>query len=215
MTTPTSAKIAVPEHLMRLPRQGSSPDDRMPPMTPAQMTPAQKAAAEQFEKERGMPIGGPFVPLSRSPDVLQMATHIGKYLRTQSPVPTRLSELATLITARRWSQNFEWYAHEGIARHAGLGEGVIKAIAEGRHPDSVADGMADDEATVYAFCTETHRNGAVRDATYARAKTLLGEQGVIDLVAICGYYTLLAFAMNIARTPLPEGVTPGLKPFPG
>jgi 4-carboxymuconolactone decarboxylase len=210
MTTPP-AKIAVPEHLMRLPKQGSSPDDRLPPMTPAQMTPGQKAAAEQFEKERGMPIGGPFVPLSRSPEVLKMATHIGKYLRTQSPVPTKLSELATLVTARRWSQNFEWFAHEGIAKHAGLPEAVIKAIAEGRHPE----GMAEDEATVYAFCTETHRNGSVCDQTYARAKTLLGEQGVIDLVAICGYYTLLAFAMNIAKTPLPDGVKPGLTPFPG
>lgn len=211
MTAPKSAKIAVPEHLMRLPRQGSSPDDRLPPMTAAQMTPAQKAAAEQFEKERGMPIGGPFVPLSRSPEVLRMATHIGKYLRTQSPVPTKLSELATLITARRWSQNFEWYAHEGIAKHAGLGESTIKAIAEGRHPPE----MADDEAAVHAFCTETHRNGTVCDDTYARAKGLLGEQGVIDLVAICGYYTLLAFAMNVARTPLPDGVKPGLTPFPG
>jgi 4-carboxymuconolactone decarboxylase len=211
MSTTPPAKIAVPDHLMRLPRQGSSPDDRMPPLTPAQMTPAQKAAAEQFEKERGMAIGGPFVPLSRSPEVLAMATHIGKYLRTQSPVPTRLSELATLITARRWSQNFEWYAHEAIARHAGLGEGTITAIAEGRHPD----GMAEDEAAVFAFCTETHRQGTVCDATYAKAKALLGEHGVIDLVAICGYYTLLAFAMNIARTPLPDGVKPGLTAFPG
>lgn len=206
-----SAKIAVPDHLMRLPKPGSSPDDRMPPMTPDQMTPAQKAAAEQFEKERGIGIGGPFVPLSRSPEVLRMATHIGKYLRTQSPVPTKLSELATLITARRWSQNFEWFAHEKIARHAGLPDAVIAAIAEGRMPE----GMAEDEAAVYAFCMETLHNGNVCDATYARAKALHGEQGIIDLVAICGYYTLIGLAMNIARTPLPEGEKGGLKPFPG
>ena len=211
MSNPTSAKIDVPAHLMRLPKHGSSPDDRMPPMQPEQMTPAQKAALEQFEKERGMGVGGPFVPLSRSPEVLKMATHIGKYLRTQSPVPTKLSELATLITARRWSQSFEWYAHEAIAKHAGLPEAVIKAIAEGRTPE----GMAADEAAVYAFCTETHRNGSVSDTTYARTKALLGEQGIIDLVAICGYYTLLAFAMNVARTPLPDGVKPGLTPFLG
>ena len=121
------SKIAVPDHLMRLPKPGSSPDDRMPPMTPEQMTPAQKVACEEFEKERGMGVGGPFVPLSRSPEVLRMATHIGKYLRTQSPVPTRLSELATLITARRWSQSFELYAHEKIAGHAGLG-GCLRSM---------------------------------------------------------------------------------------
>lgn len=206
-----TAKIAVPEHLMRMPKPGSSPDDRMPPMKPEQMTPAQKAAVEQFETERGIAIGGPFVPLSRSPEVLRMATHIGKYLRTQSPVPTKLSELATLITARRWSQNFEWYAHEKIARHAGLPDGVIAAIAEGRMPE----GMAEDEAAVYAFCTETLANGSVCDATYARAKALHGEHGIIDLVAICGYYTLIGLAMNVARTPLPEGEKGTLKPFPG
>lgn len=158
-----------------------------------------------------MGVGGPFVPLSRSPEVLRMATHIGKYLRHESPVPTKLSELATLVTARRWSQNFEWFAHAAIARHAGLKETTIAAIAEGRHPDD----MTDDEAVVFAFCTETHHNGQVCDATYARAKALLGEQGIIDLIAICGYYTLLAFAMNVARTPLPDGVAPGLKPFAG
>ena len=206
-----TAKISVPDDLMRLPKPGLSPDDRMPPMTLEQMNPAQKAAIEQFEKERGMSVGGPFVPLSRSPEVLKMATHIGKYLRTQSPVPTKLSELATLVTARRWSQNFEWFAHEKIARHAGLPDTVIAAIAEGRTPE----GMAEDEATVYAFCTETLGNGSVCDATYARAKALLGEQGIIDLVAICGYYSLIGLAMNVARTPLPEGVKPALKPFPG
>ena len=158
-----------------------------------------------------MGIGGPFVPLSRSPEVLRMATHIGKYLRTQSPVPTKLSELATLVTARRWSQNFEWFAHEKIARHAGLRDSIIAAIAEGRTPE----GMAEDEAAVYAFCTETLYNGSVCDATYARSKALLGEQGIIDLVAICGYYTLIGLAMNVARTPLPDGVKSGLTPFPG
>lgn len=206
-----TAKIAVPDDLMRLPKPGSSPEDRMPPMKPEQMTAAQKAAIEQFEKERGMAVGGPFVPLSRSPEVLKMATHIGKYLRTQSPVSTKLSELATLITARRWTQNFEWFAHEKIARHAGLPDSVIAAIADGRIPE----GMAEDEAAVYAFCTETLRNGGVCDATYARTKSLLGEQGIIDLVAICGYYSLIGLAMNVARTPLPEGAKPGLKPLAG
>jgi 4-carboxymuconolactone decarboxylase len=206
-----SAKIEVPDELMRIPRSAASPDERMPPMTEAQMTAEQKAAVDGFAKARGTPIAGPFVPLSRSPEVLRMATHIGKYLRTESPVPTRLSELATLVTARRWTQNYEWFAHARIGLHAGLSEATVAAISEGRHPG----GMQEDEATVYAFCCELHRLGSVSDATYAETKALLGEQGIIDLVAICGYYTLLAFAMNVARTPLPEGVDPGLAKLPG
>jgi 4-carboxymuconolactone decarboxylase len=206
----TKAKIDVPAHLMRIPQSAESPDNRMPPMARASMTEVQAAAVDGFKAARGVDIGGPFVPLSRSPEVLKMATHIGKYLRAESPVPTHLSELATCITARRWAQSYEWHAHEPIALYAGIKPEVLAAIAEGRYPA----GMADDEAVVYAFCTELHANGSASDATYARAKALLGEQGVIDLCAICGYYTLLAFVLNVARTPLPEGAEPKLAKFP-
>jgi 4-carboxymuconolactone decarboxylase len=74
--------------------------------------------------------------------------------------------------------------------------------------------MAEDEAIVYEFAVELERNRSVSDATYARARERLGEQGIIDLVGICGYYGLLGMVMNVARTPLPAGARPPLAAFP-
>ena len=120
------------------------------------------------------------------------------------------SEFAILITARYWTQNYEWDAHNQLALQGGLSADIIKAIAEGRRPDK----MAADEEALYTFCDELHRNQSVSDATYARAVSAFGEQGVIDIVGISGYYTLLAMVLNTARTPVPVGHTPALAPFP-
>jgi 4-carboxymuconolactone decarboxylase len=193
-----------------MPKVGTSPDDRMPALPSDAYTPAQRALAEEFRKKRGHDVDGPFLPLIRSPEIFKAADHLGRYLRFECPIPSRLKELAILITARRWTQQYEWFTHRQVAMHAGLAPAIADAIAEGRYPDS----MADDEAAVYAFCTELHANGQVSDPTYASIKELFGEQGAIDLSAICGHYSLLAMMLNMARTPLPDGVTPPLKPFP-
>jgi 4-carboxymuconolactone decarboxylase len=194
-----------------MPKVGSSPDDRMPPLSPEQLTDEQRAVAEEFKEKRGFEIGGPFLTLIRSPEIFKAADHLGRYLRFGSPIPSKLKELAILITARRWTQQYEWYTHRQVAMHAGLAPEIADAIAEGRRPDN----LAEDEDAVYRFCTEVHANGAVSDATYGRVVALFGEQGVIDLCAICGHYSTLAMVLNVARTPLPEGVEPPLKAFPG
>jgi 4-carboxymuconolactone decarboxylase len=93
---------------------------------------------------------------------------------------------------------------------AGLNAAVIKAIADGRRPE----GMADDEEILFSFCDELRRNQSVSDATYARAVAKFGEQGVIDAVGLLGYYTMIAMVLNTARTPLPAGASPVLTPFP-
>ena len=205
-----SQKDIAPE-MRIMPKVGSSPDDRMPALPPERMTEAQRAVAEEFRAKRGHDVDGPFLPLIRSPEIFKAADHLGRYLRFESPVPSKLKELAILVTARRWTQQYEWYAHRQVAMHAGLAPEIADAIAEGRRPEA----LADDEDAVYRFCTELHANGSVSDATYARVATLFGEQGVIDLCAICGHYSTLAMVLNVARTPLPEGVEPPLKPFPG
>ena len=187
-----------------------SAQDRMPPIPPERMTEAQKAAVAEFVAARKVGISGPFVPLLRSPEVMNRARALGDYLRYNSVLPPRLSEFAILITARRWSQNYEWDAHSTLARQGGLSAEVITAIAAGRRPDR----MAADEEIVYTLCDELHRLQSVSDATYARAVGAFGEQGVIDVVGISGYYTLLAMVLNTARTPVPAGHVPGLAPFP-
>jgi 4-carboxymuconolactone decarboxylase len=115
-----------------------------------------------------------------------------------------------LLTARQWTQNYEWAAHEPLARQGGLSAAVIAAVAEGRRPSA----MAEDEDALYTLCDELRRNQSVSDATYARAVKALGEQGVIDALGLTGYYTLLAMVMNTARTPLRPGTPPPLVPFP-
>lgn len=188
----------------------SSAQDRMPPIAADQMTEAQKAAVAEFVAARKVGISGPFVPLLRSPEVMNRARALGDYLRYNSVLPPRLSEFTILLTARRWSQNYEWDAHATLARQGGLAPEIIAAIADGRRPDK----MADDEATIYAFCDELHRRQSISDATYASAVRAFGEQGVIDILGISGYYTMLAMVLNTARTPVPEGHVPGLAPFP-
>jgi 4-carboxymuconolactone decarboxylase len=138
------------------------------------------------------------------------AKAMGDYLRFKSALPPRLSEFAILITARHWTQQFEWGVHAPIAIKAGLHPEIVKAIAEGRRPT----GMSEDEAIVYDFCTELHQNKSVSDVIYSKALAKFNEQGVIDLVGINGYYTFLSMVMNVARTPPPKGTEPGLAAFP-
>ncbi len=184
--------------------------DRMPPIPAERLTEAQKKAIQEFEAARKTGLSGPFWPLLRSPEVLSRARAMGDYLRFTSVLPPRLSEFVIIITARQWTQNYEWDVHAPLAEKGGLKPSIIAAVAEGRRPD----GMAEDEELLYTFCDELHRNRSISDATYARAVKAFGEQGVIDVLGISGYYTMLAMVLNTARTPVPAGHTPGLLPFP-
>ena len=184
--------------------------DRLPPIPAEKMTPEQHKAAEEFRAARNAGVSGPFMPLLRSPEVMNRARAMGDYLRFKSVFPPRLSEFAILITARQWTQNYEWDAHYQLALKGGLREDIARAVAEGRRPER----MAEDEEILYNFCTELHQNKSVSDATYARALKAFGEQGVIDAVGISGYYTFLARVLNTARTPVPAGRAPGLSPLP-
>ncbi|HET9836661.1 MAG TPA: carboxymuconolactone decarboxylase family protein [Candidatus Angelobacter sp.] len=181
----------------------------MPEIPAEKMTPEQKKAADEFLAERKVPIFGPFVPLFRSPEVMQRARAMGDYLRYKSVLPAALNEFTILITARRWSQSYEWAVHQPIAVKAGLKPEITQALAEGRRPQ----GMSADEELIYDFSTELHENQCVSDATYARAVARFGEQGVIDVIGVNGYYTFLAMVLNTARTAVPKNA-PTLNPFP-
>src|SRR5712691_7542892 len=109
--------------------------DRMPPIPADKMTAAQKQAVADFKTARGADISGPFVPLLRSPEVMSRARAMGDYLRFRSSLPPRLSELVILLTARRWTQQYEWNAHQPLALQGGLRADIVKAVAEGRRPD--------------------------------------------------------------------------------
>ena len=184
--------------------------DRMPPIPADRLTDAQKAAMQEFAAARKAEVSGPFWPLLRDPEVMNRARAMGDYLRFTSVLPPRLSEFTILITARQWTQNYEWDVHAPLAQQGGLKPSIIAAIADGRRPE----GMVDDEDVLYTLCDELHRTQSVSDATYARAVKTFGEQGVVDILGISGYYTMLAMVLNTARTPVPAGHTPALHAFP-
>ena len=174
-------------------------NDRLGPLREEQMTSDQRAAAQAIiDGPRGA-LYGPFVPLLRSPELMEHAQRMGEYLRYRSAIGTRLSELAILVTARQWNQKVEWAIHAPIAEQAGIRAEAIAAIAARRKPLA----LREDEAAVYEFCIELHQLKRVTDQTYASALALFGERGVVDLMGINGYYTFLAMVMNTAQTAVP------------
>ena len=174
--------------------------ERLPTIPPAQYTDEQKKAAEDFAAARKVPVFGPFEPLMHSPQVMSQARAMGDYLRYHSAVGNTLSELAILVTAREWSQDYEWYVHHPIALKAGIKPEVAAAITDVRRPV----GMSDDEEIVYDFSTELHRNKRVSDRTFERAEKRFGKKGVVDLTGINAYYALLAMQLNVAQYPMPK-----------
>lgn len=174
-------------------------DDRLPPIPASAWTDAQRQMAQPIiDGPRGALIS-PFVPLLRSPELMDHAQRMGEYLRYRSAIGLRLSELAICITARQWSQQVEWAIHAPIAEREGIAAQALTDIAHGRHPSN----LQADEAVLYAFCTELHHNKSVSDATWQAATALWGEHGVIDLIGVNGYYTFLSMVMNSARTNVP------------
>jgi len=184
--------------------------DRMPPIPADKMTEAQKkVAAELIAGPRGALLG-PFIPLLRSPELMSRLQKVGEYIRYQNSLGHKLTEFTILITARHWTQQFEWDSHYDLAVKAGVEPEILAAVRDRRRPA----GMSADEELAYDFCSELAQNQSVTDATFERAVKSLGEQGVIDLTATVGYYTALAMILNVARTPLPPGKTPVLAGFP-
>jgi 4-carboxymuconolactone decarboxylase len=185
-------------------------DDRLPPIPREKRSDAQQKAAQQFAGQ-GEAIAGPFVPLLRSPELMVAAKAMGDYLRSKSVLPPRIAELAILVVCREWTQQHEWQVHYPLALKAGLRREAVDAIAEGRRPSN----LAEDEQAAYDFSTEILRNKSVSDSTYRRALAVFGEQGVVELLGVSGYYGLLATVMNGARTALPlETNTLLLRRFP-
>jgi len=184
--------------------------DRMPPIPADKQTPEQKKALELLAGTRGsVSTQGPFVPLLRSPELLNRLQSVGEYLRFKNAVPQKLVEMSILMTAGQLKQQYEWNVHYPLAIKAGLNAEVAAAIATGQRPD----GMVADEAVTYDFVTELLRNRSVSDAAYAKFLARFGEQGIIDTTTLVGYYSTLALVLNVARSPAQvESTAPKLTP---
>jgi 4-carboxymuconolactone decarboxylase len=182
---------------------------RFPLLTESTMTPRQRESYQAIVSGPRQGARGPFNALLRSPEVADRVQKVGEYIRFQSSIPAALNEMAILITGRFWGAQFEFWAHSRLARDAGLPDPIIDAIAEGRRPAS----MTEDQRIVHEFCSELFRDKAVSDVTFKAAATRFGDQGVIDLIAACGYYSIVSMVLNVDRHPLPDGERPPLKPM--
>lgn len=187
----------------------ASAQDRFTELKPEQMTPEQKKVADAIMSGPRKRLAGPFNAWLRSPVIADRLQKVGEYLRFNSSLPPRLNEFAILITARAWNAQYEWYAHHILAMKAGLDPKVAEELAEGKRPST----MQPDEAVIYDFSTQLRRNKQVDDATYKAMLDKFGEQGIVDLIAVNGYYDTVSMTLNVAQVPLPAGVPTPLKPL--
>jgi 4-carboxymuconolactone decarboxylase len=147
---------------------------------------------------------GPFNAFVHAPDVGRHLSSLGMVLRFGTSMERRLSEVAIITVGARWKAEFEWWAHARLAREHGVADAVVDAIGRGEDPVFEAD----DERTVYTAARQITETGRLGDDAYADARQLLGDAGVVELVSLCGYYTLVCFLLNAFAVPLPPGVPP-------
>jgi 4-carboxymuconolactone decarboxylase len=174
---------------------------RFPQVTMDQLSGQPRALAEEIVKISSIGLAGPYNPMLRSPVMAERLFQLLDYLRFNTSVPRRLNEFAILIQARLWTSQVEWYAHQPLAIKAGLSEAVAADLKAGRRPTS----MQADEAVVYDLCMELSTNHVVSDATFARARAVMTDQQIVDLISVSGTYVTIAMLLNAAQEPAPGG----------
>ncbi len=189
---------------------------RIPLLPPDRLTPEQKQlydnitgdkrrqAARRIKAPEGGPLTGPFNALLYSPKLGDAVQKLGASLRFESSLPGHLRELAILIAGQHWRANYEWFAHAPIAAREGLDETVIAAVKKGEAPGDAPD----DVMAVHRFVSELIHTRRVSDETFESVRALVGEPGLVELIALIGHYTLIAGLLNVFEVGLPEGETP-------
>ena len=183
---------------------------RFPILTPEQMSPRQKEVASAIADGPRGGIRGPFLALIHHPELADRIQQLGEHLRYGAAVSPAQIELIVLTVARHWNCQYEWFAHERVARtKTDLADGIIKALALGQTPAN----MTPEEATLHALAKESLSNGHPSDAVYDQAIKFFGRPGVLDALALTGYYSMMAMILNSAQIPLPEGTPIPLQPL--
>jgi 4-carboxymuconolactone decarboxylase len=180
---------------------------RFPQPTMEQLSPEQQAVAADVLKQSSAGLGGPYGMLIKSPELLKRYLLMTEYLRQKTSLPHRLNEMAILLEARIWDAQYEWWAHEPLARKAGLPDAIIEDLRAGKRPAS----MQPDEAIVYDVVTELLNKRQLSDDTFGKAKQMLGEQQVVDLVAVTGFYVMVSAVVIAGRIAIPNN---GPAPMP-
>ena len=182
---------------------------RFKALTAEQLTPEQKIWADAITAPpRNAKFGNPpYRAYIQSPELATRLSALSDYLRWKTSLPPRLSEMAILITAREWTAQYEWFAHYPLAIKGGLDVRIADTIALGRRPE----GMKPDETALYDLVTDLYRDKKVSDASYKAAKDAFGERGIMDIIAIIGYYDLVSMTLNTMEANMPND---SVKPLP-
>lgn len=177
---------------------------RFPKLTPEAMSPAQREVAAEITAGPRGEVRGPFIALLHNPELARHVQRLGEHLRWHGRLPPPLKELAVLVTARRWTCQHEWFMHSQAALKAGLAAETVEAIRSNEQPR-----LSEEEKAVYAFSSEAHA-GRVSDETFRAIEKRFGLDGALELLALNGYYTLMAMVLNNAGLPLPGNAEPPL-----
>jgi 4-carboxymuconolactone decarboxylase len=180
---------------------------RFPKLTPGEMTPSQREVAAEITAGPRGEVRGPFIAWIHHPELARRLQALGEQLRWKATLPPQLIELAVLVCARRWSCQHEWFMHEKLAREAKLDPRIIDSIATNEKPQN----LSPEQAAVYEFCKDLHASGRASDAEFEAVRGRFGLEGALELIALSGYYSLMAMVLNTAGMPLPGGAPPPLK----
>jgi len=189
------------------------PKPRLTPPRADALSPAQKELRDAIARgpRAGFTMSGPFAIWMEAPEYGKLAQALGGFVRYQTSLEPRLSELAILCTARHWRAQYEWTAHAPIAEAAGVKAATIRAIRAGRRPA----GAPKDELAVYDFARGLYRDRRVSDAAYKKVHAILGNRGTVELVGILGYYATVAMMLDVFRAAIdPSEELPFREPVP-
>jgi 4-carboxymuconolactone decarboxylase len=174
---------------------------RFVPIARENLSPAQTEVYNSISAGARGGVRGPFHVLLKSPELAKRVEQLGVYTRFQCKVPERLRELGITIVARHWKADYEWHAHAGLALKQGIPPDVMEAVGAGRRPEFTEE----PDEIAYDYVSELLASGQVSDEVFQRARALLGEEGLVDLTGLVGYYTLLALQLNSFQVPVPDG----------
>ena len=177
-------------------------------LTPEQMNSEQRRVYDNIAAgPRGQAQNGPFMAWLASPALADLAQALGAHCRFKTSLPDKYYEIGILMVARHWRAQYEWFAHARLALKAGISQEIVSAIQRGETPKT----MSPEESAIHSFARELLETRLVSDATFARATQLFGQNGVVDLVGIMGYYGLVSMTLNTFQMPLPAGEPPQFK----
>ena len=180
---------------------------RFPHLKPEEMSPAQREVAAEITAGPRGEVRGPFIAWIHHPELARRLQALGEQLRWKAKLPPQLIELAVLVCARRWTCQHEWFMHEKLAREAGIDSQTLVSLSRGEKPDR----LSPEQSAVYDFCKDLHATGRASDGAFEAVRSRFGLEGALELIALSGYYSLMAMVLNTAGLPLPGNAQPPLK----